>query len=171
MSWWVILSCMACQGYCLYWTLFKMFVAKYIMMRGLKTSGYEKFLKYFTVVLENRKTQSMECDGNMVFFKQLKGFLLRQGRFTCGTLPQKLQRSVQLQIRKTPLKYLTCPGITQADFKGDDFPLAVVFQQTLVCICQRSVYRNSTFDQVLFFFSKSKQNMIFSSFLERRCAL
>lgn len=46
-----------------------MFVAKYVMMRGLKTSGYEEFLKYFNVVLENRKTQSMECDGNMVFFK------------------------------------------------------------------------------------------------------
>lgn len=69
-----------------------MFVAKYIMMRGLKTSGYEEFLKYFTVVLEKRKTQSMECDGNMVFFKYLKDFLLRQGRFTWATLPLKLQR-------------------------------------------------------------------------------
>lgn len=69
-----------------------MFVAKYIMMRGLKTSGYEEFLKYFTVVLEKRKTQSMECDGNMMFFKYLKDFLLRQGRFTWATLPLKLQR-------------------------------------------------------------------------------
>lgn len=64
-----------------------MFVAKYIMMRGLKTSGYEEFLKYFTVVLEEKKTQSMECDENMVFFKYLKGFLLREGGFTWATLP------------------------------------------------------------------------------------
>lgn len=63
-----------------------MFVAKYIM-KGLKTSGYEEFLKYFTVVLEKRKTQSMECGGNLVFFKYFKGFLLREGEFTWATLP------------------------------------------------------------------------------------
>ena len=78
------------------------------MMRGLKTSGYEEFLKYFTVVLERRKTQSMECGGNMVFFKYLKGFLLRR-RVHLGYSPIEVTEISSTPDKEAPFKILNLP--------------------------------------------------------------